>query len=348
MASIRKRANGTYQATISNGYDSDGEQIRQYITRDTLRECKSAAYELELENEERAHSNKGSVRFLTWADEWYKMTVPTIEESTAKTYRCYIDKHYIPKFGNMKLGSITDIHIKQWLGEQIEKGLSMTSVRKHYFILSKLLFDALKYKSPCVGIKAPKQEEYAPTIVTADMFKTLIDGAKNQTEELIMLLTGWCGMRPGEIFALKWNDLDWDNGTIRIDEAMGITGKAGFKEKKTKSDRGMRTIVAPDELMEALKGYQKTAIDNDGHRIFPMRPDSWSSRFSKLAANCGLPEVRFYDLRHYHATWMYDNGISDHEAAKRLGHDVLVLKTIYQHITAQREMQSTEKIRNIR
>jgi len=348
MASFRKLKNGTYQAMISNGYDSDGKQIRQYVTKDTLRECKSAAYEIELENEERAHSNKGSVRFATWAEDWFKMTAPTVVDSTAKSYRTFIDKHYLPTFGSMKLGSITDIQIKRWLGEQIESGLSSTSIRKHFFILSKMLFDALKYKSPCIGIKAPKQEEFTPVTVTPDMLNIIIEATNTEVERLVILLTAWCGLRPGEIFALKWDDLNWNEGTIRIDSALGITGKASFKEKKTKSAKGMRTIVAPDELMVMLKAYSQHALENEGHRLFTMRPDSWSSKFAKLAASCGLPEVRFYDLRHYHATWMYDNGISDHEAAKRLGHDVIVLKKIYQHITVQREQVSSEKIRSIR
>lgn len=45
-----------------------------------------------------------------------------------------------------------------------------------------------------------------------------------------------------------------------------------------------------------------------------------------------LPKIRFHDLRHYHASWMYKQGIPDQYAAGRLGHDIHVLKGIYQHL----------------
>jgi len=54
--------------------------------------------------------------------------------------------------------------------------------------------------------------------------------------------------------------------------------------------------------------------------IFPMRPDSYSSYLAKLVKTKEMPKTRLHFLRHYHATWLYENDVEDHLAAERLGH----------------------------
>lgn len=104
----------------------------------------------------------------------------------------------------------------------------------------------------------------------------------------------------------------------------------GYIEKGTKSKNGFRTVVAPAEifnLLERKRKKQKVIQE----RIFPSRPDSFSSWFSECMTKLKL-DIRFHDLRHYHATWLYKNGIPDLFAAQRLGDDLNTIKKIYQHI----------------
>ncbi|MFA5385106.1 MAG: hypothetical protein WC364_10655 [Eubacteriales bacterium] len=73
MASIKKRPNGTYQATIYVGRDASEKQLFEYVTRDTLRECKSAAREIEQEIEEGKFIRFKNVRVTIWIKEWLEI-----------------------------------------------------------------------------------------------------------------------------------------------------------------------------------------------------------------------------------------------------------------------------------
>ena len=87
--------------------------------------------------------------------------------------------------------------------------------------------------------------------------------------------------------------------------------------------------------------------NNSDHQIFNMRPDSYSSYWAAFVRNKKLPEIRFHDLRHYHASWLYARGIPDQYAAQRLGHDIRVLKTIYQHLGLDRQHEIDNNISHI-
>ena len=78
-----------------------------------------------------------------------------------------------------------------------------------------------------------------------------------------------------------------------------------------------------------------------------MRPDSFSSYFAEMVRENELPQVRFHDLRHYHASWLYARNIPDQRAAELLGHDIKVLKTIYQHLGLDRRVEIDDNIRQL-
>ncbi|MDA8227177.1 MAG: tyrosine-type recombinase/integrase [Desulfitobacterium hafniense] len=60
-----------------------------------------------------------------------------------------------------------------------------------------------------------------------------------------------------------------------------------------------------------------------------------------------MPKVRFHDLRHYHASWLYNHDIPDQYAAKHMGHDIQILKGIYQHLDLKKEHEIDDKIRQL-
>jgi integrase len=297
--------------------------------------------------------------------------------STVKSYKMYINYHFIPYFNTKKLKAIDEMHIKEYITEKL-KTLSSTTVRKHFFLLSWILHDALKIKNPCRDISPPKQIKYKPVILDELGFKSIHAALKNTWDEIPLLLAAYCGMREGEIFALKWDDILDKEGLIRVDENRAIS-EDGYIDKNPKSDRGIRNIAAPPIIFKLIESYRMSlkAISN---YLFTIRPDSYSERFGKLidrhnkalkliksGKKCRedydlsesnrkvqfnlqkqpLLDIRFHDLRHYHATILHKHGISDQYAAERLGHDVMVLKKIYQHLDIGTRTATDERVKNI-
>ena len=384
MAHIRKLKNGTFQAVIYAGksiqLDKKGKPKKkyEYITCDTERECKRLARELETEIDEGRYSNMGNFRFSAWCKKWSEVSFNNLSPSTVKSYDMYINYHFIPFFGDTKLKDIKEMRIKEYINQKL-KTLSSATVKKHFYLLSCLFKDALKGKNPCLYIKPPKIAKYEPYVLDEAGFKLIHAALKNTWDEIPLLLAAYCGMREGEIFALKWDDVDKENGFIRVDEAKAIS-KKGYVTKDPKSERGKRKIAAPEILFDLIEKHRLTqkVISN---WIFNMRPDSYSDRFGKLIdrhnaaikkirsgkkdrddfevkfeykrkvqfnpQKVPLPDVKFHDLRHYHATILHKHGISDQYAAQRLGHDIMVLKKIYQHLELDVKKDLDQKVKNI-
>ena len=358
MASIRKNKSGTYTATVYVGRDENGKQLREYVTRPTWHECKAAARELEAEVEARSLTNLAGYRVSDYMDKWLEANRGMMAPSTYQTYRIYVNKHFRPFFKRLRVRDITDMHIKQYISDKLESHSSIT-VRKHFFTLSKMFRDALKHKSPCIGIKAPPTGSYKPRVPTEkefDMIHEVFKGVGPEAE-IIVLLAGWCGLRRGEIFGLKWDDVDWTEEKIRVDEAMAVQEESSvFALKDPKSPNSIRKVPAPDYLLDRLREMQRQRLKNveelkggevQSLHIITLNIYTFSSLYRETIRAAGLPRIRLHDLRHYHASLLYKHNVPDHYAAEQLGHDIWVLKKIYQHLGLKEKKELDSKVKSI-
>ena len=346
MAVITKRPNGSYQAVIYVGRDDDGKKIRRTVTKPGLRECKLAAKEIEKELEDQNFSNVRNIGVVAWIDEWIETNKTRLSPSTHATYKLYSKVHYAPYFKQkMKLKELNETHIRKFMAKQLGF-LSPTTVRKHISVLNKIFEEALKDKNPVRYVKLPSNAKYTPYPLSDKELLKINDAIRGTRDEVIVLLAALCGLRRGEIFALKPNDVDWKKKTIRVDENTAINDEYIYVDKGPKSDNGYRTVAVPKYVMGLLETLRKSWAEIP-ERLFALRPDYYSSYFAKLIRDKELPPIRFHDLRHYHASWLYAQGIPDKYAAERLGHDIQTLKATYQHIGADRHKEIDDTVRSL-
>jgi len=348
LASIRKRKgkNGkvTWQAAVYIARDADGTQLFEYVTCDTEKECKQKARALEQQRDEGKLSKIPNMRFSAWAKQWLEINEGRLSTSTYATYEIFNSTHFEPFFGKLKLNQITETHIKKFMSLKL-KTLTKASVRRMMSVLKVMLHDALKQRSPMSEIKLPSDEKKEARVPTHEEFEKIRSDVKGTHYEVMILLAGWGGLRRGEILALKPDDLDKENCTIRVDESKRINKNSQYEDGRTKSENGIRKIVIPDELMDMLWEIRKKNPEKT--RLFEMRPDALTRWFTRAKNRFNWPDITFHGLRHYHASWLYENEIPDQYASKRLGHTVKVLKMIYQHIGVDREKMLDDKIRQL-
>lgn len=367
MASIKKLANGSYQATIYLGRDENGKKINKYVTKPGLKECKKAAREIEQQHEEGKLTNVDNTRVVEWIKMWLENSKNEYSPSTRSLYQDYLENYYKPFFKQMKFKELYpngDMHLKRLMNKLLDDQ-SPSSVRRILSCLRPIFYSALKEKSPFKDFKLPKEAKVDYSDVpTPEVFKKIHEAVKGTRDEPIILLAAWCGLRREEIFALKPNDLDFKNNKIRIDETYVINEEKQYEIKETtKSENGLRTVSAPPYLLNLIKGVIQNGFSlrkkkkdksvvveisdkqNDNNKlIFPMRPDSYSSYLAQLCKQKKMPKTRLHFLRHYHASWLYENDVLDHLAAERLGHDIRVLKAIYQHLGIEKKEEINNKI----
>jgi len=151
----------------------------------------------------------------------------------------------------------------------------------------------------------------------------------------------------GEIFGLRWKDVNISGGKITIEET--VVRVTGYVTKNTKNQSSNRTIAIPEYVIAVLKEYKfkSTLLSFDGNTrvIDKYKPSSYSAHFKKLISSLELPHIRLHDLRHYNAVTMMRYGVSDKVAASRLGHsDVQTLRKVYQHVLTDMDEDAATQV----
>ncbi|USK41377.1 site-specific integrase [Cytobacillus firmus] len=194
--------------------------------------------------------------------------------------------------------------------------------------------------------KAKKSEVYSKEELSQLM--QLLDDKPLFWKTLILLAVS-TGAREGEIAGLEWKHVDFEKGTIRIEQAITEIKGKGVQIKGTKTGKD-RTVSVPEKLLEVLKKLELTSRQDkwkvrdlsewpDHFFIFgnefgkPIRPDSigqWWRRFTKKH---NFKHIRFHDLRHTSATLLINEGVHAKVISERLGHaDISTTMNIYGHV----------------
>jgi integrase len=181
-----------------------------------------------------------------------------------------------------------------------------------------------------------------------DGARDLLLAAKGQPLEAFFVVALTCGLREGELQALRWKDVDLERYRLRVTATLTAVqdGKPVFGEPKTQHSR--RTVRMPQMATAALERHQ---ADQDARRrlagdaweenglVFTSdvgRP-LWRSQIRKhwlaLLEKAGLPPMRVHDLRHSAASLLLAEGVPVKVASEMLGHsDVTTTLRIYAHV----------------
>lgn len=244
--------------------------------------------------------------------------------------------------------------------------LSSTTVRHYHSLISDILGDAVSWQyipyNPCGRIDAPRAA--SPDIqylddVQARHLVTLLKREEGiyRRPILLLLLTG---MRRGELLGLEWQDIDWNQHTLRIERTSQYLPGVGVFTDETKNKSSRRIINVPPQVMTILQEQlqwqllQARHLEdcwNDSGRVItaedgnPMRPDRLSVWFSKFIRRTDLPKIKIHSLRHTYATLAISSGAAITAVAAQLGHaNIATTTTIYAHAIKSAQIAAAQKI----
>lgn len=289
------------------------------------------------------------------------------DETTAELYKMYIDVHFEPYFKDIKLKDIKPSTLDTFYNYKItskrkyevkqgkktvtltRNPLSINTVIK----LNKFLSAAFNYavandlikKNPTKGVVLDSPERFIPTIYDKEKFLNLLEVVYGKDEEVPVILGAGCGLRRGEMCGLTWGNVDFERKVITI-----VKNRVRFTKditKDPKNEKSQREIIAPDYVIDTLQRhyYTQGRPPKSERVITRWKPQSLSKMFTKLLKKNGLEPIRLHDLRHYNATIMLKNKISDKVAAERLGHsNVSTLREVYQHVLEEMDEEAANMI----
>lgn len=281
--------------------------------------------------EDSKKAEDGTPLFLEFVDRWYKTYVMTNNKPSEQTQKeCMIKKHLKPYFGKMALNKISALQIEEFKSKKQFSGLCNKSINNLLGILGKCLRTAQEWeiidKVPKIKpLKvAPQEVKYLNEKEYSHLLAKANDGSILYEMLLFSLRTG---VRIGELIALEWPDVNFNDGTITIRRNIvnGIIGSP-------KNNKFRSIYLARDILDRLLLRRENYGI------IFPNSNGEHFSRFTcrdyldRMCLKAGVKRISWHALRHSFASQLATNGVSLKTIQELLGHSDLKMVQRYAHL----------------
>lgn len=356
---IRERSPGHWAIVLEVRDEATGKRKRRWHSfkgtkRQAQDECARLITELNSGNAIEPNKATLSAFLARWLDHIKTQVTPKSHER----YAGIVNQNLVPALGSIKLTKLKPIQISAAYAAALESGrrdgkeggLSPRTVGHMHRVLKQALTQALKWKElthnpadavdpPQVGWKPMQTYSFAETA-------QMIEAMRGTSLHVPALLAVMCGLRRGEICALRWRNVDLIAASLSVVESLEQT-RAGLRFKSPKSGKG-RSVALSQTVVDELRAHRTrraeellklgTRLSDDdlvlGHADGSMiSPIYISQQWARRVAKTKLARIRFHDLRHTHATHLLTGNIHPKIASERLGHSkVSITLDLYSHV----------------
>lgn len=297
--------------------------------------------------------NVAHIKLSRYLEEWLEFYCNRkgLADNTIRGYRVNINNHIIPSIGGYCLDDIDARTLDKLFSDLEEKGLSSTSQLYIYHTLHTAFESAVKRRdipyNYCDMIEPPKKAKFESYCLHGgDLSKYLnyLD-SMDLVKSFPIILSLTLGLRRGEVLGLKWSDFQYDvpSGSMILHVQRTLTPhKGGPVFSDCKSDNSNRVLIVPAftlskfndwrAFQESMSNYNPDGYlfrRSDGSFLSATTLSKW---LSKSLSDCGLPAMRFHDLRHSFASYLVEQKVPINTVSQMLGHSkVSTTADIYLH-----------------
>lgn len=387
----RKNKNGeitSYTIRVYRGYDRSGNRLKPFTTsykppkdltpRQAEKEAQKFADKFETECLHFGEANS-SLRLSDFVPKYLEVAKTTLSPATYEFYSHNINDYIIPALGHLKLKDIRPAHIQQYIkqltdlpkrtrGRLSESGgtIAASTVRRYLTVLQSIFKQAVKQgllnENPAnvEHLTLPKAQVPKVDIFTKQEAAQMLAALENedlQFQTLIQLAI-FTGARRGELTALKFSDIDFEQRKITIERsAYKITGQP--LATKPPKDYETRTVTINESCCQLLKMLKREKLAESQRLGSAWCGDDWvftqwngemmnlmtpTKRFSKFLKKNGLKHRKFHSLRHTSATLLLYAGVNIKQVQGRLGHGDIETTNKYLHLIEEADVEAANKL----
>jgi integrase len=385
VGSIFQRKDGRWVAQVNLGW-VNGKRARKYLyalTRKEVQEQLTQALS-DIQKGLPLVAEKQSVGdYLAW---WLEhIARSTVRPATWASYEELVRLHLRPAFGKVFLPKLTPQHVRELLAKKLAGGLSSRRVQYLHAVLRAALNAAMKdqliQRNVAALVKPPRVVGKEVQPLTTQETRRFLQSLQGNRLEALFTVAVSLGLRQGEALGLRWRDVDFETGTLRIryalqrlrtrkDPGKSTVGEtAGFHLVEPKTKHSRRSIAIPKLTLSALAEHKRCQAEErslagsawrqpvltcDGLRVAvddlvfvtrfgnPFDAPTITHRFQALLTRAGIGHHRFHDLRHTAATLLAVQGIHPRAIQGALGWENLSMLNRYAHfVEEQRQAVAT-------
>jgi integrase len=271
------------------------------------------------------------------------------KDSTDKTTTERFEAYLFPRFADCELGELTRERLQEFLDEKAKAGLSK-SVLSHLrwdlnAIFKMAADDALFRGNPAGSLVTPKGARSLPKPTMTKEGVRLALSVLDLRERIVFLLAVLVGMRPGEIFALRWGRIGSEMVEIMERVYRGLPDDP-------KTERGKREAALPPDLADELEQWRDISLNTRSDAlVFPSERGTFLSRDNFLRRNMhgklekvGLGWVNFQVLRRTQASLGHKEEIDPKVAADQRGHAIGVAIDVYTKTDLESRLEAVTRL----
>jgi integrase len=367
---VRERSPGHWAVILDVRDPETGKRKRRWHSFEgTKRQAQIECARLISEIQRGSYLEPNKTTVAQFLERWLEHVKTQVSPRSHERYCELARSNIVPLLGatvlsKLQPAAISSAYAKALAGGHRKRagGLSPRTVHHMHRVLRQALQQAVVWqilaRNPTAAVKPPKTER--GTLQTYDVLQTaeLLEAMRGTRMLVPVALAALCGMRRGEIAALKWRNVDLARAQIAIVESAEQT-KAGVRYKEPKSGRA-RTVALAETMIEELRAYrlaQTQELLRLGIRISddtfvvaqvdgsPLQPRSITHEWVRLIGKTTLPRIRFHDLRHAHATHLLASGVHPKVASERLGHSkVGITLDLYSHVLPGMQADAASRV----
>lgn len=324
-------------------------------------------------------SGNMNVKFSDYAQKWLESKKGKVEKSTWDGYYNTVMKHIVPYFSKLAI-NIKDVkpsHIDDYYNYKSrygrcdnKGGLSECSLKAHKFVLKAIFSKAMSVskiiqENPAENVKLSKfveDKKKEEVFLNQEEARKMLKAFQGHPLEHLIFIALCYGLRRSEVLGLKWDAIDFTEGTLKIKHTV-VSNRSIVYKDRTKSKASKATYILIPKAKEILK--QVKAKQEENKKLFGneyiksdyvftwqngklFRPDYVTKSFQKVLKKNNLTHMRLHDLRHSCASILHDEKWSLKQIQEWLRHaDIKTTGNIYVHIQKSREAIGDESVNDI-
>ncbi len=281
-----------------------------------------------------------------YADHFIDHAKAHARATTAYSYGVTLRRHVVPYIGKIQLSELTAERVTAFY--EALKGKVSPSMRARVHVVLRAMLNLAREErvvtsSPLESIRKGVPRHRPPRIesLSEKQVRAVLKEARGHRLEALFVLALTTGMRQGELFALRWGDVDLRRRTLYVQRsAQEVDSEITFVEPKTELSR--RRVALSQVAIDALK-RRRAIADREGYRgylVFPserghvLRKSNFLRKdWEPIRSAAGVPDARFHDLRHTAASLLLIEGVHPKVVSEMLGHaSVRLTLDTYSHL----------------